>query len=165
MYSKKIKYTDYNDVEREEEFLFDINKSELIKWSAMDGDYTVDKVIEQIANKNNNKQTLQIFEDLLRLAYGEKSLDGRRFIKSDEVYDNFKQTNAYDVLFMELVTNPNSAVEFITSIIPKEIGDEMRKELESEEALEDPNLNKAKDFLKAANNQKSLIEHDPAANN
>lgn len=165
MYAKTIKYKDYEGNEREEEFLFNLNQSELVKWYAMDGDYTVDKVIEHVAKKNNNKKTFDMFEELIRLSYGEKSLDGRRFVKNDEVFANFKDTEAYNILFMELISNPEAAVEFITSIIPKDIGEEIRKELASDDKLPNPSMNKAKDFLKQAQKPLELETAQDVADN
>lgn len=135
MYTKKIKYTDFNENEREEEFLFNLNTSELTKWLATDGDYTADKLIAKVTTDRNGKKTLEMFEDLIKLAYGEKSLDGRTFDKSEEIYNKFRYTPAYDKFFMELISDENAAINFICGVVPSEIGKEIQKEL-SEGTLE-----------------------------
>ena len=64
-----------------------------------------------------------IFKDLILKAYGEKSVDGRRFIKNDEIRQAFAQTEAYSKLFMELATNADEAVKFVNGLIPASLRD------------------------------------------
>lgn len=127
MHSREITYTDYDGNTRTEKFLFNLNKAELIQWLSTTGDYTLDKVLLRLAEKRNGKEVMKIFEDLIYLTYGEKSLDGRRFDKSEEVKKNFMQTEAYSMLFTELVTDGAKAAEFIRAVIPKELTDELEE--------------------------------------
>lgn len=64
---------------------------------------------------------IKMFKEIIDLSYGVKSTDGRRFIKNQEVLDDFRQTEAYSVLFMELATNSEAAAEFINGVVPKEV--------------------------------------------
>lgn len=127
MLKKVIKYTDYNGVDREDEFYFNLNQSEVIKWVATSGDYTRDQVIERLSKERNGKKIMEIFEDLLRLSYGKKSLDGRRFEKSEEIWNDFYQTEAYSVLFTELVMDAQKAADFVNAVIPKRLSEEVEK--------------------------------------
>lgn len=129
MLIKTIKYKDYNDVEREEKFMFHLNKAEIIKWLTTTGEYTLDKVIEKLSSEHNGKKIMEIFESLIELSYGQKSLDGRNFIKNKDLWENFKTTEAYSILFVELVTDAKKAASFINSVIPKEVAEEIAKEL------------------------------------
>lgn len=127
MYKKVIEYEDYDGNARKKEFLFNLNQAEIIKWLTTSGDYTLDKVLEKLANERNGKEIMRIFEDLIYLSYGEKSLDGDRFIKTPEVKAAFVETEAYSVLFTELVTDAKKAAEFINNIIPKKLSEEVNR--------------------------------------
>lgn len=127
MYKKTIEFTDYNDEKRKEDHYFHLNKSEVIKWLTTSGDYTLDKVLERLATERNGKKIMDVFEDLIHRSYGRKSLDGRRFEKTEEIWNDFYQTEAYSVLFTELVTDAAKAAEFVNKIIPKDLADEIEK--------------------------------------
>lgn len=127
MLKKKIKFEDYDGNVREEEHFFNLNKAEVIKWLTTSGDYTLDKVLQRLANERNGKKIMEIFEDLIHLSYGRKSLDGRKFEKSAEIWDDFYQTEAYSILFTELVTDAKKAASFVNEIIPKSLADEVEK--------------------------------------
>lgn len=127
MYKRTITFTDYNGTKRTEDHYFNLSKAEVIKWLTTSGDYTLDKVFEKIVAKRNGKEIMKVFDELIYLSYGEKSLDGRRFDKSEEVKRNFMETEAYTVLFTELVTDAKKAAEFINKIIPQDMADEISK--------------------------------------
>ena len=124
MITKTIKYIDYNGVEREEKFLFNLSKAELMEME-MGTTGGLAETIQKIVETKDMPSIIKIFKDLILKSYGEKSLDGKRFIKIDEKGNplsvNFSQTEAYSQLFMELATNTSSAVEFIKGIIPSDI--------------------------------------------
>lgn len=127
MYVKKITYTDFLGNERTEEFYFNLTEAEIIEWLSTNAEYTLDKVIDNMTKKMNVKGILEATKELIYKAYGEVSLDGRRFNKSKEVKDNFMETNAYSVLFMELATDGKKAAEFFNSIIPKDLAASVNK--------------------------------------
>lgn len=127
MLKKTITYTDYDGKERTEDFYFHLTKAEVIQWLTTNGDYTIDKVLERLTKKSRGRDIIDIFEDLIKRSYGEKSEDGRRFIKSPEVLANFVETEAYSVLFTELVLDANKAAEFFSKILPSDIGDAIDK--------------------------------------
>lgn len=127
MLKRVLKFEDYDGNMREEEHYFNLNKAEVIKWLTTSGDYTLDKVLERLSNERNGKKIMEIFEDLIRLSYGRKSLDGRKFEKNEEIWNDFFQTEAYSVLFTELVTDAAKAAKFVNGIIPKELADEVEK--------------------------------------
>lgn len=127
---------DFDGNKRTEEAYFNMSKSEIIMWLTTNDGYTLDKLLEELARKNNGLRIMEIFEDLILRSYGQKSPDGRRFIKSKELSEEFKQTPMYSELFMELI-DADKAVKFIESIIPKDLADETDK-LISEKASKLP---------------------------
>ena len=127
MYKKTITYTDYNDVEQTEDFYFNLNKAELMRIQ-LQNNGTLQAKLERLINTRETSEIAQIFQDIIDMSYGVKSDDGKRFIKNQEVLDAFKQTEAYSELYVELTTNTDAAVEFITGIIPAKIAEQLDKE-------------------------------------
>ena len=124
MITKVIKYTDYNGVEREEKFLFNLSKAELMEME-MGTTGGLTETIQKIVETQDTPSIIKVFKHLILKAYGEKSLDGKRFIKVDDnghpLSVAFSQTEAYSSLFMELATDSKAATEFIKGIIPSDI--------------------------------------------
>ncbi len=127
MLIRKIKYTDFLDNEREEEFYFNLSKSEIIKWLTTEGGYTIDAVLQKMIETENVKDLVGTFESLIMMSYGERSLDGKSFIKSEEVKEKFRYSAAYDALFMELVGDAKKAAEFFNGICPPDLAQEVDK--------------------------------------
>lgn len=119
MLKKTIKYTDYNDVERSEDFYFNLSKAEIaeMELSTTGG---LSTLIKKVVDTTDTPSLIKIFKDLILRSYGEKSADGKRFIKSQELSTGFAQTEAYSVLFMELATDSTLAAAFVNGIIPAE---------------------------------------------
>ena len=123
MYIKTIEYKDYDGNMRKEDFYFNLSKAELMEMElSTDGGF--DQWIRRIANAQNMPELIKLFKSLILMSYGEKSLDGKSFIKVDKdgrkLADAFEQTAAYSVLFMELVSNTEAATEFINKVIPED---------------------------------------------
>lgn len=127
MYAKMIKFKDFNDVEREEEHFFNLNKAEVIKWLTTSGDYTLDKVLERLSKERNGKKIMEAFEEMIKMSYGKPSLDGRKFEKSEDIWNDFYRSDAYSELFTELVTDAAAAADFVNRIIPKDLAEEVAK--------------------------------------
>lgn len=120
MLKKTITYTDYNGVERTEDFYFNLNKAEIMEMElSVNGGLA--EMIKQIINTNDAPAIVKTFKELVLKAYGEKSPDGKRFIKSDELREAFEQTEAYSILFMELATNSDAASNFVNGIVPSDM--------------------------------------------
>lgn len=120
MLKKVIKYEDYNGVQREETFYFNLNKAELAEMElTIEGGLAAK--IEAIINTKNIPELTNLFKDIIMKAYGKKSEDGKRFIKSKELSEEFVQTEAYVELFMSLLSNEEAAAQFINNILPKDL--------------------------------------------
>ena len=117
MLKKTITYNDYNGVERTEDFYFNLSKAELMELE-MSTSGGLAEMINRIVAAQDAPAIINIFKKLVLKAYGEKSPDGKRFIKSDEIATAFSQTEAYSILFMELATNADEASKFVNGIIP-----------------------------------------------
>lgn len=117
MLKKKITYTDYNGIERIEDHYFNLTKAEIMELElGTAGGFA--EMIQRIVDAQDAPSIIKVFKDLILKAYGEKSPDGKRFIKSKEISDAFSQTEAYSQLFMELATDADAAAEFVNGIVP-----------------------------------------------
>ena len=127
MLKKTITYTEYNGVDRTEDFYFNFTKAELTE---MDLGTTggMSETIKNIIASKDTPSLIKLFKKLVLDAYGEKSADGKRFIKSPELSTAFSQTEAYSQLFMELATDDNKAAEFINGIIPSDVAKSVAKQ-------------------------------------
>ena len=117
MVVEKIKYTDFNGIEREEEFMFNLTEAEITEME-LTTDGGLSDSIKKIIAAQDTPQIIKVFKMLLLKSYGEKSADGRRFVKSEKLSEEFSQTNAYSQLFMKLATDDKAAVAFINGIMP-----------------------------------------------
>ena len=124
MLKKTIKYTDYNGVEREDTFFFNLTKAELTEMSlSVNGGLA--EMIKGILQAKDTPAIIKIFKELILKAYGEKTADGKRFRKTDDngtpLSIAFSETEAYSNLFMELSTNDEAAAEFVNGVMPADI--------------------------------------------
>ena len=124
MLKKIITYTDYNGVERTEPFYFNLSKAELMEMElGVTGGMT--EMLDKIIAAKDAPSLMKTFKEMIMKSYGVKSDDGKRIIKSEELSIAFTQTEAYSVLFMELITDDKAAADFVNGIIPNEIQTEV----------------------------------------
>lgn len=117
MLKRSITYIDYNGNSRTEDFYFNLTQAEVTEMElSVDGGLV--EMINRIVAARDGKQIIAMFKDIILRAYGEKSLDGKRFVKSQELRDAFSQTEAYSKLFMELATSADAAAAFVKGIVP-----------------------------------------------
>lgn len=117
MLKETITYTDYNGTERTEDFYFNLTKAEIMEMEmGIDGGMT--EMINKIVAAKDAPAIIAIFKKLILKAYGEKSADGKRFVKSEEISTAFSQTEAYSDLYMRLATNADEAAKFVNGIVP-----------------------------------------------
>lgn len=120
MLVKTIEYEDYNGNIRKEDFNFNLSEAELMEMElSIEGGYST--LVQKIVDAKDTVQLVKIFKELLLKSYGEKSPDGKHFIKSPELSSKFSQTEAYSKLFMELATNDKAASDFINGLVPKKV--------------------------------------------
>lgn len=131
MYIKKITYTDYNGEQRTEPFYFNLNKGELIKLQlSKNGGYQA--FLRRLLDTNDQAEIIKVFDQFIKDAYGVKSDDGKRFIKNQEVLDDFVQSEAYSELLTELISDEKAQLEFIQGLMPAEYMQQIASEFKKE---------------------------------
>lgn len=147
MITKTITYKDFNGVDRKETFYFNLSDDEIIEMElGTNGGFS--NIFRQIIEARDQESLIREFKKFILKAYGEKSQDGRRFIKSDELSKAFSETPAYTELFMELAFDDIKAAEFIKGLIPDEVFtriqariDAANKDKQTQLEIVDANLN------------------------
>lgn len=129
MLKKTIEYVDYNGVTRKEDHWFNLSKAELMEMElGTTGGFA--EMIQKVINAQDTPSLIKIFKDLILQAYGEKSPDGKRFMKvvnGVRLADAFAESEAYVSLFMELATDADAATKFVNGIIPADVANEAAK--------------------------------------
>lgn len=132
MIKKTIKFTDFNDNPQEKDFFFHLSKGELVKMQMAAVTERTDGLqekINRIVDTRNGKEIVQLVEEIVEMSYGIKSGDGSRFIKNDEIFADFKSTDAYSELIFELATDADFLAQFIKGLMPANLNAEVDKEV------------------------------------
>lgn len=134
MLKRDIKYTDFDGNEVTETFYFNITKSEAVELE-VGHKGGMEEFLKRIVQTQDHASMISEFKRIILLSYGVKSEDGKRFIKSDEMREEFSQTAAFDALFIELASNEDAAATFIKGVLPADLvrGDKAK--------LPPPNIN------------------------
>lgn len=124
-------FTDFDGTVRTEDFYFNLTKAELteMQMSEVGG---LEKRLKGIIMAQDGVRIMAFFKDILLKSYGVKSADGRRFIKNDEVREEFEQTEAYSQIFMDLVTDADKMADFIKAVIPSDLSEQVDEEMKKQ---------------------------------
>lgn len=135
MLKKTITCENFDGETITEDLYFNLSEAELMELQLTYPGGLV-AMLEEVMNAKDTPSIVKIFKDLILKAYGEKSADGKHFMKSEEIRRNFECSSAYSDFFMEVSTNAESAANFINNVIPKKF-----KLSESEVAKMTANIN------------------------
>lgn len=126
MLKRPITYEDFNGETVTDIYYFHLSKPELLKLQVGNAG-GLNGLIQRIIETKDGEGIIAEFEKIVLMSYGQKSDDGKRFTKSEELRTEFSQTAAYQTLFMEIATNDTKAVEFLKGILPADMQDEIEK--------------------------------------
>jgi hypothetical protein len=127
MLKREIGYEDFDGNPQTETFYFNLTMAEIIEYN-VGYEGGLEGVIRRIITTSDHKGLVEEFKKIILMSYGERSEDGKRFVKSEESRQAFSQTAAYDSLFMQLATDSDALVAFITSVVPKDVAKEIAKQ-------------------------------------
>jgi hypothetical protein len=136
MLKKTMTYTDYNGESVTEDFYFALNKAELIEMEMKAGEGGVSAMLGKILAEDDREEILNQFRQLILMSIGRRSEDGRRFIKNQEIQDEFTQTPAFGDLLVEFYTQADAAAKFVTAIVPSDMAETVEKAVAEAEAAE-----------------------------
>lgn len=117
MFKYNIEYTDYNGTKRNELYYFNFSKAELMEME-LSTQAGVQEMIRMMIATHDNAKIVQLFKDLILKSYGIKSEDGKRFIKTKELRDQFEQSEAYSEFFMAMIEDrDNLQQRFVNGVV------------------------------------------------
>lgn len=124
MLKRAIAYEDYDGNHVTETFYFNLSRAEIVRLE-VSYEEGLQAALTKIVESKDNKHILEEFERIILMSYGEKSEDGRRFEKSDEIQNRFRNSAAYDALIWEMFTDANAAATFVKGIVPPDVANQM----------------------------------------
>lgn len=128
MLKKTIAFTDFDGVQRVEDHYFNLTKAELFEMEVSADGNSFQEYLQKIVEANEGKQIMAVFKEILEKSYGVRSDDGKRFMKSKEIFKAFTETEAYSEFFFELVTDAEKMSAFTTGLMPVEVRNEASAE-------------------------------------
>lgn len=118
MLKKTVTYKNiFTDEDETKDLYFHLSKAELIEMelSVKGG---LEDQLKEIISTEEISIIYPEFKKWVLLAYGERSSDGKTFIKSEEISQAFTQTEAYSEFLLWLMSDTSSLIEFINGIVP-----------------------------------------------
>lgn len=126
MLKREIKYEDFNGNKTSDIFYFNLSEHELVDLEVAQKQ-GLQAMLQEIIDTKDHKGLIELFKKIIMLSYGEKSSDGKRFIKSEQSRLEFSQSAAYNTLFMELATDDGAAATFLIGTLPSSMTGEIKK--------------------------------------
>jgi hypothetical protein len=136
---KTITFENYNGEKETEDFYFNMSKGELVKMQMAAIDQKTESFqdkIEKIGKNLNGKALIEVFDEIILGSIGQRTTDGKKFMKSAAITDEFKSSEAYSELIVELCTDDKAAVTFINGLIPKNLREDVNREVNTMTARE-----------------------------
>ncbi len=115
MITETLTYVDFGGTERTEDFYFNLTEAEILNLS-LSKEGGMEAYIQRIVKSKSQLELVKLFQDMLRISYGKKSEDGRKFEKSPEIFADFAATQAYSDFYMSLVNNTEKAIAFVNGL-------------------------------------------------
>ena len=139
MLKRSVNYTNFDGEAKNKTFYFNLTKTELLE---LDGSAEggLAASLQRIVDSQEGASLIAEFKKIILLAYGERSDDGDRFVKSDDIREAFSQTAAFDALFMELAQDDKKASDFILGLMPAELTSQMQDEINKSRPVPTPNV-------------------------
>lgn len=128
MIKKTISYEDFNGEKVSEDFYFHLSKAEIIELEISEGENGLSGLIQKISKEENRAEIYRLFKKIILMSVGQKSSDGRRFIKNNEIRADFEQSPAFSELFMELGTQADAGAKFVAGLVPRDLGEQHGKQ-------------------------------------
>lgn len=127
MLKKTITCTDFDGNEYTEDYYFHLSKSEIAEMDLekVGGLYGYARRLAAEDTDENREKLMKLYKKLILSAYGRKSADGRRFEKDEKWTKEFSETNAFDKLYIELLTGENAFLDFCKGITPSDVAEKM----------------------------------------
>lgn len=133
MYKVDVPFEDFNGNMQTETLYFHLTKTRLSKNLTL-GD-ELDDIQAMLQgeprqlNPDEIRKIVHLVERIMELSYGIRSEDGKRFDQRPALWEEFQQTAVYDAFLYSLFENPNNATQFILGVMPRDLVEAAKKEM------------------------------------
>lgn len=133
MIVKQFTYKGFDGKSYTDEWCFHLSESDVFKinYGSLVG---LDAMIKKLIDTRNGKEIMGLIDEIIMTSVGHRGADGRQFIKNEELRQEFRQTDAYSQLFMELAMDGEKASEFLMGVIPQDMAEKARANMAKEQA-------------------------------
>ncbi len=114
-----VQFENFDGETVSEDLYFHLNIKELQdmeKW-----DVPLTQRIAKLTKTEDGKEAFDLMRDIVEAAYGERSEDGKRFVKNPEVLKNFTEGLAYDEVILKFIDGTTDLSKFIEGLLPKKV--------------------------------------------
>ena len=115
MLKQLVKYEDFDGNIQTEELYFNLNRMELIGFQQRYGSDNMEAYINKLIEEKQLQPMYDLLNDFVLTAYGIKSEDGKRFIKNDQIREDFQQSLAYEALIEDFHDDSRKVLEHFVS--------------------------------------------------
>lgn len=133
MISKTLTYLDFNGDKHTREFWFHLSVPEITKLQFKDKDQTMFDALVKMTEEENAREVLDLLETMVRAAVGQRSENGARLTKNDDIRAELFETEAYSVLFEQLLQDPDEVARFLQGVLPKSLAEKTKSKVKLEE--------------------------------
>ena len=114
-----VQYQNWDGDLETEDLYFHLNIKELQEMEKWDVPLT--KRIAKLTKTEDGTEAFELMRDIVEAAYGERSSDGKRFVKNPEVLKNFTQGLAYDEVILQFIDGTTDLAKFVEGLLPKKV--------------------------------------------
>lgn len=111
MFKHSVEYVDFNGSDRKEDLYFHLSLPEVTRLEAEIG-MGLEDYIKGLTTNQELNTLLAFLERMLLSSYGQKTSDGKSFIKSQVIREAFEYSQAYAEIFEQVLSNPDLARKF-----------------------------------------------------
>lgn len=145
MYKQEVQYENFDGEMESETLYFNITKTELTENLDLRDDaealQTRLEGPERELSPDDIRDLLNLIKRIIKLAYGIRE-GSKKFVKNEQVWDDFKDSLAYDAFLFGLFEHPERAVGFMSGVLPRDLREAASKQMNQ---LELPKFNSDED--------------------
>lgn len=125
-----VQYQNFDGDLETEDLYFNLNIRELQEMEEWEIPLT--ERIAKLTKTKNGTDAFNLMRDIIETAYGERSADGKRFVKNPEIRKNFTEGLAYDEVIMMFLEGSLDLGKFIEGLLPKKVFEMAKKNTKSD---------------------------------
>lgn len=115
MLKHQVSYKDFDNKTVKETLWFNLTTRDSAKLTIKYGDLAA--YVKKIEKEKDAASMMVLIEDLVLTAYGERSEDGRHFVRNDEIRERFSYSLAFEALLDDLYSDEKKMSKFFDALL------------------------------------------------